>query len=378
MKFWKKALLINSAVILAILASLAIFFATPWGKPVLKTILLVPEVVPNFPIHPLNLFSKPLIIEEVEIFSDSGKIKGYIYRPNDSRKHPTIILMITGVLPNSDLVVNYTKSFVKTGFVVVVPDFPELSVVEKVSLKTEQVDHLVSTFKAISQRDFVDSKNISFLGACAGASLSLVVAEDPSIASKVKSVVTISPYFNALTTYEQIYFKVVKENGKNYSWQPQRNTILTTDRLLINTLPQAEDRQILENFIERAGEKPGNLSEDAQIIFNFITNSKQESFKQLWDKLPDQTKKVLVKLSPSTKIKNLKAHVFILSDNKDTYIPHTESRALAKSLPSSQQDYIELDLLEHSQLSRKLPRLKSLIELTKVSLFVFKTLATIS
>ena len=33
MKFWKKAVLINLAVILVLLGSLTVFFATPFGRP---------------------------------------------------------------------------------------------------------------------------------------------------------------------------------------------------------------------------------------------------------------------------------------------------------------------------------------------------------
>jgi len=379
MKFLKRVLLANLAVILAIVVSLTIFSLTPWGRVFGKTALLLPEVWPNAPVHLLNLFTKAPIVEEIEISSGQEKNKVYVYRPNDLRRHPAIILTMSGVLPTSDTIINYAKSFARVGFVIVVPDFPEISIVEKVSLKTEQVDRLINIFQSISQKEFVNPQKIGFMGACGGGSLSLVAAEDPLVSSQVNFVIAISPYFDAQTTYEQIYRKIIKEDSNIQSWNPNPATVLTTDRLLITTLAREEERRTLEKFIEEGKkEKPSGLSPDGEKIYNFITNSDSERFFQFWNDFPGETKKVLAELSPSTRIENLKARIFILSDNRDTYIPHTESQALARSLSASQRNYIELDLLEHSQLMRKLPRLKTVIELAKLSSFVFKILARIS
>src|SRR3990167_7212787 len=94
MKFWKKALLINFAVVLVLLGSLAVFFATPWGRPVLKTLLLVPEVVPNFPIRPLKFFSREPTIEEITLKVGDKDIKADLYKPNDNKKHPAVVFTL--------------------------------------------------------------------------------------------------------------------------------------------------------------------------------------------------------------------------------------------------------------------------------------------
>jgi len=365
--------------LLIISFGLLVFFSTLWGRSFLKTTLLLPEILPSFPVHPLVLLTRPPVEDQVGVISGSKVIKTYIFRPNDSEKHPAIILMATGFSPTSGTITNYAESFSRIGFATFVPDFPDLSEVKKVSLKPEQVDDLVKIFQTVSKEEFVDSKKVGFLGICAGGSLALVAAEDPSISSQVGFVILVSVYFDGYSTIKQIYLDKIFEDSGGHDWTPAESTVLTADRLLVNSLEDEKDREVLEGFINGKGEEePTELSQDGRVIYDFIRNKDQNQFSRLWEQLPPNTKKVLTELSPSTKIADLSAHTFILTDTTDSFVPKSEGSNLAARLPKDQRDYIGLDLLEHSQLARKLPRLKTLIEIGKAFIFVRKIFAFVS
>src|SRR4030042_3792273 len=127
MKFWKKALLTHLKIISIIIGIFIIFFLTPFGKPFSKTLLLVPEVIPRFPIRPLNYLSREPQIQTIEFVSGERKIIADIYRLRDNKKHPAIVISL-GVLATSDSsdLFKLKKAFSRLGYVVVIPEFPDL------------------------------------------------------------------------------------------------------------------------------------------------------------------------------------------------------------------------------------------------------------
>src|SRR3990167_10315953 len=123
---WKKAILINLAVILAIVAGLAVFFTTPFGQPALKTILLVPEVVPSFPVKPLGWVSKAPAVSEVNLQVGDKDIKADLYKPQDNKMHPAIVFTLGTVITRKDeTVAKFAKTLSRLGLVVLVPDLPD-------------------------------------------------------------------------------------------------------------------------------------------------------------------------------------------------------------------------------------------------------------
>src|SRR4030042_3766536 len=230
MKFLKKVLLINLIIIIVFLAIFIIFIITPFGRPFGKALLLMPEIIPGAKVHPINLISKSPLLEQVEINSGKKKITTYIYRPDDFKKHPVIILTIPGGVPEKDVVVSYAKGFARAGFVVVVGDIPEIAIADKININRKQADDLVGIFQFLETNEHVDAGRIGYFGLCLGGSLSLLAAEDSQISSQVKFVITVSSAYDIQTIFEQIYTKSITENNSLRFWQPNQNTVLTTNR----------------------------------------------------------------------------------------------------------------------------------------------------
>ena len=381
LKFWKKALLVNLAVILAIVASLAIFFATPWGRPALKTMLLVPEVVPNFPVKPLKLFSKKPKIEEVSLKVDGREVKANLYRLPDNKKHPAVVFIL-GILYSKDNpnVTSTAEILSRSGFVVLVPDLPDF---QSGFVWIDSVNTLISSVEFLDKQNFVDQKKIGFAGFCVGASAAIIAAEDERIANKVNFIAAISPYFDLYSTVDAIRGRqIIDDDGSLQSWEPAGLTIETFYKGFINYIADEKERALLTRyFLEEDTDfriTVGELSEEAQDIYEFLINKDSQKLKESWSFIPQGGKELLTLLSPSTKIKQLKAKLFVLNDKKDTFVPRGEGERLAKALPKDQISFTEVDSFEHVNPATRLERWAAIKGLFQHGRYLYNVLSEVS
>jgi len=378
MKFWKRAILINFAVVLVLLVSLTVFFATPWGRPALKTLLLVPEVVPNFPIRPLKFFSKEPQVKEVAIQTGEKEIKADLYRPQDDKKHPSVVFTIGTIITKRDPVVTkFAQSLSRIGFVVLVPDLPDFL---QGFVWTDSVNTLISSVEFLDRQPFVEKEKIGFAGFCVGASTSIVAAEDERIANKVNYIIAISPYFDILTSAGAVTTRKAKTDSGFISWEPTELTKEALYRGFINYINDGKEKDLLlEYFLKRQAiySEINGLSPEAKIIYEFLSNQDPEKVEEIWQRAPQSAKDLVNNLSPSTRINKLKAKIFVLNDKKDTFIPRTEGEKLAKSLSKKQRYFVEIDTFEHVNPATKLERWAAIKQLFQLSRYVYNVLAQV-
>ena len=376
MKFWKKAVLINLAVILVLLGSLTVFFATPFGRPALKTLLLVSEVVPNFPVRHLKYLSREPKVEEVTLKVGDMDIKADLYTPQDNKKHPAVIFTLGVVVTKQDsTVVKFAQSLSRLGFVVLVPDLPDF-----VSgfVWTDSVETLISAVEFLDRQSFVNRQRIGFAGFCVGASTSIVAAEKEQIADKVDFIAGISPYFDIWSSASAVITGQVKENSSFVSWRPADLTVESLQRGFINYVKDENERSLLlGHFTQKSPLSSGSvehLSTEARIIYDFLSNTDLEQIDELWQRFPQSAKDLILELSPSTHINNLKARVFVLDDKKDTFIPRVEGEKLFRSLPKEQIKFTEIDSFEHVNPKTKLERWSVVKQIFHLMSFVYNIL----
>ena len=377
MKFWKRAILINLAVILAVVAALAIFFATPAGSPALKTALLVPEVVPNFPVKPLRFLSREPKIEEITLKVAGKEIKADLYRLQDNKRHPAIIFTLgTIVTRKNPTVTKISQALARSGFVVLVPDLPDFL---SGFVWIDSVNTLISSVEFLDEQGFVDDQKIGFAGFCVGASASIIAAENEKISDKVAFISAISPYFDLRQTTEAVTIKqALDENELLEPWEPAKLSIETVQKGFINYVSNEQERQLLKEFFlenkEISEEKIANFSTQTKAIYNLLTNVDWQKRDEVWSNLSPDLRDFLNQLSPSTNIANLKAKLFVLNDKKDTFVPRIEGVKLAKSLPKEQIFFVEVDSFEHVNPKTKLPRLVIMRQLWQLGGFIYRVL----
>ena len=353
----------------------------PSGRLIVKTTLIVSEVIPNFPIKIQRFVTSSPIIEERVVETSIGKVKADLYRPNDGKKHPATVLTLGIVVTRKDSqLVKFAQALSREGFVVLAADLPDLT--SGVVLNAS-IEGSVELFEYLSAQDFVDTKRVGFTAFCAGGSIAIVASEDPRIRDQVLYINTLSPYFSLKELFRAAFTgQIIEKNGQTKKWQAEPQTKEAMVNGSLSYYQDEGERAILKAVALRekqpTNEEIASLSDEAMEAYNFYANNEPQRFDQLWEKLPQGAKELAASISPETKIKDLKAKVFILSDLEDRFIPHTEGKKLAKALPENQVIYQEIDSLEHVRPSVRLPRLAASKQVINLYIYLYKILKQIS
>lgn len=384
MASFKKSLFQSLIVFLILMTAFGAFLFTKWGRPLGKTMLLVGEVVPNFPVKPLKYFSKDPKVGEIKLKTSFGEVDADLYRPNDNKKHPVVIFTLGTIVTRRDpAVTKFTQALARSGFVVLIPDIPDFLTG---FVWTDSVETMKSSVAYLETQPFVDNKKIGFAGFCVGASAAIVAAEDDQIADKVAFISAISPYYDLISLSEAVITKQAeKENGGFEPWEPANLSVESVQKGFINYVKDEEERKLLNKFFLENEVLPEgateNFSEEARAVYDFLSNSQRSNLAEIWQNFPQEGKDLLKELSPSTDIGNLKAELFILNDKKDTFVSRIEGEKLAKSLPVNQVYFAEVDSFEHVNPKTRLERwaaFKQLIYLGRYLYSLFSYLERIN
>lgn len=375
--FWKKAILANLAVILAIALALTIFFLTSPGRLIAKTLLLTSEIAPGFPIKPLGVLTKKPQVEEVAIQVFGQEVKADLYRPKDSKKHPAVIFVLGEFAARSvKQVIDFAQALAESGFVVLVPESPDLL---SGFVWADSVETLIYSFEFLEGQEDVEKTKIGFAGFCVGASASIVAAENEKIADKVAFITAISPYFDLISLSRDIITRQTEDSsGKIKAWLPADISVMSVQKGFINFVPNEEERKLLSaHFLEKKELSEVDInkfSEEAAYVYSFLSTNNRGKSNEILSNLSEDARKILTKLSPSARIANLKAKLFILNDKKDTFVPRSEGEKLAKNLPKSQVYFVEVDSFEHVNPKTKLTRWAAIKQLFHLGNYLFRVL----
>ncbi|KKP92940.1 MAG: hypothetical protein UR98_C0015G0008 [Parcubacteria group bacterium GW2011_GWA1_36_12] len=375
MNYWKRALSINIKIILTLILVAAIFFLSPFGRPIYKTFMLVSETAPNFPIKPLNLLTKDPRVEQIEFKLGNRDVNAALYRPAGEGKHPAIIFTL-GILFSRDNpnVVKFAQALARTGYVVLVPDLPDFLTG---FVWTDSIDTLIASVEYLDGQEFVNKDKIGFTGFCVGGSAAIIASENEKIAKKVNFIATISPYFDLSDLTRAALTRTDISGSEKINWRPAKLTIETVNLGFLNYINNEEEKKFLKTNldintnIQLDIDRYNDLSLESQIIYNFLSNTEFNKFDHYKSKLPQELQNLMVELSPSTKINNLEAKLFILNDKKDTFVPKNEGRNLVSKLPKNQVYFKEVDSFEHVNPATDLPRWAAIRQLGSLGTFLY-------
>lgn len=374
----KKSLKKALVSLLILIFVFAVFFATPWGHPAWKTMLLVPEIVPNFPFKPLELISRKPELKEVKFMVSGKETSADLYIPGDNKKHPAIIFTIGNMIGKRDpLIFKVSNALSRMGYVVFIPESPDFL---NGYVWTDSVNTFISSVEYLEKQDFVKREKIGIAGFCVGASAAIIAAEDPRIAVKVSFISAISPYFDLKTLSDSVITKTAENEAGNFvPWTPAQLSLEAVQKGFINYVPSEEERKTLTEIFVKGKTVPVNrdqLSTEGRAIYDFLSNSNRSSLDKIWDEFPEQAKMIARDLSPKTKISDLRAKVLILSDKNDTFVPRIEGLRLAKSLKKGQVFLMQVDSFEHVSPNTKLKRWSVVTQLFQVGRYVYNVMLT--
>jgi acetyl esterase/lipase len=367
------------AVIIVLAVSLV---SNRYGRAALTTAIFLPDLLVDFPVRPVTWITSDPIREDVTLRYPSGTMEAEVYRPGDDDPHGAFVFSM-GAPPldrDDERLVKLADAAARGGLVMLIP-FSEDLYDELVT--PEEVDALVAAFQYLQAQDYVKPDKIGYIGVSVGASLALLAASEDSINDDVDFVVSFGGYFDALDLLREVTTETISYDGHEEQWEPQRHTVRVMSKQIILRLDDARDREILWRvFIDR---EPATFAEldmltpQGRASYEFLANRDPSRVDELLRDLPPDALEDLRLLSPSRTIDKLKAELFILHDQGDSYIPYVESRRLRDSLAGrAEVHYTELAIFNHVEPSSEKGALALFLDGSKLYFRLYQLLLRLS
>ena len=387
MKFLKKH---GRKIFWVILALILFLIISPQGRAFYKTLIILPEFIPNSPVKTLNLLTQKPQVKEVEFQSGGRTIDADLWLPQSKSNHPAVVLNLGVDIDRKDpRTQELADIFARSGITTLVPNIPSLG---RRRVLKEAKDDLIASFEYLNSLPNIKSNKIGFVGFCASGGLVLLAAEDDTVSDQVAFIVSVNPYYDLASLYKNITLRQIEDDGQIQDWNPNFKTVEIYNRETINLLESDADREILNNhlaligqdklgkggFLELSGQNLNKLSPEAKFTYDGLTNTDPQKTDFYLENATNSQKNFLQELSPAAKISSLKAKTFILMDKNNIYIPYTEAQLLSEALAGRDHLFVETHILPAGDLADKLPAKDYLGESLKIFRFVYSVLLEIS
>ena len=227
------------------------------------------------------------------------------------------------------------RGLARAGLLVVVPDLPGLRLGE---ITPETTGATVRVAKATADRPDARRHRVGLYGVSVGASLALLAAERPALASRVTVVGGEAPWTDMKRIIRLATTGVY--DREPYATDPY--AALAIGRSLAAGLPAGSGRARLVRQLEAvpdddseplASLQPGAFRDGPRALVELLLNRDPARFAVLYARLPARLRTSVEALSPLGRADELRAPVDLASAPHDKYFPAAESRALARAAP---------------------------------------------
>lgn len=344
-----------------------------------STVLLLAETFPQTKIELLKYISREPREEKVGFMAGERKISGELFRPNDTKTHPAIIIAM-GVKPgeeNKPTIVNFARTLAKQGFVVLFANSQDL---ENDTIVLEDKETFIAGFNYLSNKAFVQKEKISFVGFSVGASIAALAAQDERIAEDIYSIIWFGGYYNAFDYLISLATKTSFINNEEISWPASQEAIGHVQNMLLRLTPEDELSTVKKILVENEKDEGAleQLSPNSRFIVELFSSQNHEKAQRIIENAPQEITKSLQEFSPAQKIHQLKAPLFILHEKSDHFVPFFESQKLRNAIkPLQEKAYLEISLFEHVKPKGGVS-LPIFSELFKLFVFVYQVLVYLS
>lgn len=313
----------SAAILLTVLAAALLALWHP-VRVALQALLLLPAMFPAAPLDPLGQITPQPARTHHEIPYAAGTIEADVFHPGTPGPHGGLVLLLgIGDLPRSDLGVRFAEALARSGVVVMLPLSPGL-LAERLTF--DEVDGLVASYDLLTGLPDVDAERAGFVGLSASGALSIVAAAQPALRDRVRFVNSFGSYADARSLIVDVASHTTEVDGQVVEWQPESRTESVVAIALADLLPDPDDPARQE----------------------LLSGTTRERAHQLVADLPAEARERLASISPSSYLGQLRAHLYLMHDTADTFVPFTESRALVGAAPPGiVQRYTEFSIFEH-------------------------------
>lgn len=352
------------------------------GRVAVKTLLLVPEIVPQVPVRPLPWFTAEPVREQVTYPTPTGQRSGLLFRPADGGPYPAVAFFL-GVSPDLEdpILDRVLGGLARSGIVVLLPVSASM---QEVALSPVEVEDLIGALLYLESLPQVKEGRVGYAGFSVGGSLALLAAADPRVRSKVAYVNAFGAYYDLHDLIPAVTTRTILEGDKVVRWYPQPLAAALLERGLINMLKEERDRRLLREVLteDSTGESipsmkvPVGLSEEGMAVYSLLIEEDPGRAREIVASLPPEIEAKLRALSPSCCLQEVQAPVFLLHDLADGLVSYVESRKMRDALTAAGKEVVhtETGLFEHVRPSARLDLLALVRETAKFSWHLYRVL----
>jgi hypothetical protein len=317
-------------VLLVAIAAVAAVWLWHPARVAVQTLLLLPALFPAAPFDPLSLVTSAPSKEQRTYTYAAGTVDADLFHPAGGGRHGAIVLLLgAGDLPRSDLAIHFAEGLTRLGVVTLVP---ESSGMLTERLTFDEVDAVRTSLDLLRAQDDVDPERIGLVGLSASGGLGIVAAGQPDLRDRVRFVNSFGSYSDATSLLLDVASRSMLVDAQERPWQPEERTIEVVALALTDAGVSDSDRKQLLDGISR-GQAARLVSAQAAMV-----------------------QRRLAAVSPSTYLSQLRAHLYLMHDVDDSFIPFSESRDLVARAPSGVvQRYTEFSIFAHVIPDRPVP-----------------------
>ncbi len=318
---------------------------------VLSSVLETPVLTPA-----IQVLTREPVVEDT-VFAGRPTL---LVKPEGEGSWPAVLFVNGTIAEGREYpeVQNLARGLARAGYLVVVPDLPGLTTDE---ITGETVSSTVEMTRAVADRPDARDGKTALIGVSTGATLSLLAAEDPEVATRVSVVAGVAPYADIRTVLDIATTAYYQENGEYLPYDADPFLSYVIARSTLAALPPGEDQDALRAELDEvdrldldplAGlrDRPtGDLSAEARGVVELLANEDPECFDELYEALSPEIRAKMESLSPLAGEERITAPVELASGSSDKYFPVSESFALGRIAADHRVTLSEA--IDHSEVS---------------------------
>jgi acetyl esterase/lipase len=348
-----------SRILLALIFIVGLFFSViPLGRAAARSASLFPALITGSEPAPLVLAGDPVRHTETTIPSADGTVYLDIYAPTTSP--PPIpgsrqaVVIIPGVGDNRHIpeLVSLLTATARAGLVVV--SLTTQTLID-FSIAPTTTDAVVQAVLMLQHVPGVNPRNVGIVGLSAGGTPAVLAAANPKIAGSLGFVMLFGSYYDARTMVQDVGRRAQEVDGHLEPWMPNPVPIRVLTNIIAGTFTNG-DGDILRSGINStsgialSASEVASLSPPAQAAYHLLAGDQPSRVAANLDLLSPELQELLVSLSPSSVVEQLRVKAYLLHDVDDQLVPFTQSRAFAAKLAELGHPYryVELSIFAHT------------------------------
>jgi hypothetical protein len=350
------------------LVGLACLVAIVWlwhpARVALLALLLLPSIFPAAPVDPLALVTPQPAHTTASFAYAAGSVTATVFQPASGGPHGGVVLSLgAGPMPQASLGLRFAEALAREGVVVVVPQSTALLEERVLPEESEAFD---KSEELLLGQPGVDPRRTGIVALSAAGGLAIVAAAQPPLRDRLRFVNALGGYYDARELLVDVGSRSLEQDGQVVAWRPEELTVQVLAIALAETLPDAGEQALVRReFVDGDvvdEEEWSGVSDQALAARSLLAGTAggepltRAQARLLVERLGPAAQQRLLAISPSTYLGDVHAHLYLMHDTGDTFIPFTQSLALvAAAAPGEVVRATRFSIFEHVIPDRPVP-----------------------